>query len=183
MVVVNKAQKGSGQFLVFACCHHGKVPCGHAGTKHSVNKLVEIGPRPLCTITYQKTILMLVGLHAIFLREANNWCTKHCLEASKTCMKARGEPTRVKFAVRGVWTLCTIINQMSMFLLVGFHIGLASWAHTLVLLGDIEGLCLSRWSAWVAVHVYMPKIAYFVNLPIFSTGSIHCLPSPLTFSL
>jgi hypothetical protein len=37
--------------------------------------LVEIGPQPLCTITYQKIILILVGLHAIFLCEAKNWCT------------------------------------------------------------------------------------------------------------
>ncbi len=28
MVVVIKGQKWSGQFLVFACCHHGKVPRG-----------------------------------------------------------------------------------------------------------------------------------------------------------
>jgi hypothetical protein len=94
-----------------------------------------------------------------------------CPEASKTRTKARVAPTCVKFAVRGVWTLCTIINQKSMFLLVGLHTGLASWAHMLVLLGDIEGSCLSRRSAWVAVRVYVPKIAYFVELPILSAGS------------
>jgi hypothetical protein len=75
MVVAIKGQKWSGQFLVFPCCHHGKVPRSGAGAKHSVNQLVEIGPRPLCTITYQKIMLILVGLHAVFLREAKNWCT------------------------------------------------------------------------------------------------------------
>jgi hypothetical protein len=57
MVVVIKGQKWSGQFLVFACCHCGKVPHGGTGAKHGVNKLVEIGPQPLCTITYQKIYL------------------------------------------------------------------------------------------------------------------------------
>jgi hypothetical protein len=75
MVVAIKGQKWSGQFLVFVCCHHGKVPRGGTGTKHGVKKLVEIGSQPLCTITYQKIILILVGLHAIFLCEAKNWCT------------------------------------------------------------------------------------------------------------
>jgi hypothetical protein len=75
IVVVIKGQKWSGQFLVVVCCTMGSTTCRGTGAEHCVNKLVEIGPPPLCTITYQKILLILVGLHAIFLCEAKNWCT------------------------------------------------------------------------------------------------------------
>jgi hypothetical protein len=169
-----KAKSGQGSFLFLRVATIGKchVAVLLAQSRHRVNK--QVGWNWSSTLMHHnlsKDHTYFSGITCCL----PSWGQKLVHLAlpgglQKTLAKARGMPTCDKVAVRGVWTLCTIINQKSIFLLVGFHTGLASWAHMLVLLvGAIEGSCLLRQSEWVAVHAYVPKIAYFVKLPILST--------------
>jgi hypothetical protein len=175
MVVAIKGQKWSGQFLVFVCCHHGKVP--RSGRRWRKAQCQPVGWNWSSTLMH------------------HNLSKDHAYISGITCCLPSWGQKLVHLALPGglqntheskghanVWQVCCQRclnlmhhNQSKEHVLIT---GITHWncfmGHTLVLLGVIEGSCLSQQSAWVAVRVCMPNIL---------SNCLFCLPVDMYLDL